>query len=273
MNREPKKGNQLTQVIPAEPSAVVRYDTPDGGWMDGNDDIEPAFPMVTIMQPMSQVEGNMPGFFFHSDTGEITSDFDCVPLVRHQTRALFVKGDDKPLCRSADNKAPLPLQRLWALPAGSKLSVGNRERQKPDMPQPLNCAACPFSEWGGEFGAEPPLCGNADVIVVARNGDVNDLAMLRIKGTSLKPYRDWVKRKVLPRRLPSYAFSLHLETEEHVEPGRKWYQLIVRAAELSKAETYEYHAVVQAFRARIETAVRDSGGDVEEWADENTPFE
>ena len=263
----------MTQLVSKDENAVVAYETPDGGWQDGNDDLAPAFPMVTIMQPMSQVKGNTPGFFFHSDTGEVTSNLFCVPLTRTRTRAIFTMGDEKPLCRSFDAVVPAPRQRLWQAPllGGERITLANAPHRVPPV-APANCASCIFSDWGGPNGDEAPPCKEADLIVIARNADIGDLAMLRINGTSLKPYRDWIKNRVLPKRLPSYAFSLDLETVEMNKPGKKWWQLVVRSNELTLAEQWSYYTVVKEFRTRIETAVKEAGGEVEEWVDDQ-PFE
>ena len=255
----------MTQaIVSAEPKPVTDYTPPEGGWAsDGNEDIPPAFPIVSIVQPMTQLKNAIPGWFYASDTEECTSDFDCVPLVRRETRALFVEGDDKPWCRSDDGRVPAPRQKLWNLEAGSRITVGKDSHGVPPI-APKDCANCVFSDWGD--GA-PPMCGNAYAIIAARNGDPDDLVQLRIKGTSIRPFRQWVSRKLAPKRLPMFFFQLHLTTEEHTEPGRKWHQMVIESSPLNEADARIYNDVISAHRARIETAVRETGAEVDAWED------
>lgn len=258
-----------TDLIPAEQKELTAWTPPEGGWAsDGNEDIPPAFPIISILQPMSQVAKAIPGFFYHSDTEEQSGEFDGVLLVRRETRAMFVNGDDKPICRSDDGKMPAPRQKLWQLDAGSRISVGTETHGVPPI-APKDCANCVFSDWGDGV---PPLCGNSFVIIAARNGDPEDLVQLRLKGTSLKPFKQWVSRKLAPKREPMFFYQVHLTTEEHTEPGRKWHQLVIDSQKLTEADAQEYSDVINAHRARIEHAVVEAGGDVTEWEDplENT---
>lgn len=253
------------ELVQAETKEMTAYAPPDGGWADdGNADIAPAFPIVSILQPMSQVVNAVAGWFHHSDTDEIASDFDCVPLVKRETRAMFVDNDDKPICRSDDGIVPAPRQRLWNMEAGIRVKVNGASLGVPPV-TPRDCANCPFSDWNG---AEPPVCGNSYQIIVARNGDPDDLVQLRLKGTSIKPYRDFVRKKLAPRRIPMFFFQFHLTTEEKTAPSRKWYQLVIDAAPLTENDARTYSEVISQHRARIETAVKEAGGEVEEWVDD-----
>lgn len=264
----------MTQALTsAEPKAMTEYVAPDGGWnSDGNEDIPPSFPIVSIVQPMSQIPKAMPGWFFHSDTEEQTADFDGVFLVRRETRAMFVDGDDKPVCRSDDGQNPAPRQRLWNMEAGSRISINKQTHGVPPI-APRDCANCPFSDWGDGV---PPLCGNQYVVIAARNGDPEDLVQVRLKGTSIKPFRQWISKKLAPKRFPMFFFQVHLETEEHTEPSKKWHQLTIQSAALSEADARTYNNVLNLHRARIEHAVKEAGGEVEEWVTddaEDMPFE
>jgi hypothetical protein len=98
---------------------------------------------------------------------------------------------------------------------------------------------------------------------------------VRIKGTSIKPFRQWVSRKLAPKRIPMFFFQVHLTTEEKTAPTRKWYQLVIESAPLNADDARVYSHIINAHRARIEQAVRESGGEVEEWAEpmEEMPFE
>ena len=264
----------MTQVIPAETTAMSEWLAPEGGWAsDGNEDIAPAFPIISIVQPMTQIQGGIPGFFHHSDSGDQTGDFDGVLLVRRETRALFAKGDEKPVCRSDDGRNPVPHQRLWEMETVT-LENGDRKAVPMLATQP-NCANCPFAQWGGKYGDEPPPCSNSYIVIAARNGDPEDLVQVRIKGTSIKPFRQWVSRKLAPKRIPMFFFQVHLTTEEKTAPTRKWYQLVIESAPLNADDARVYSHIINAHRARIEQAVRESGGEVEEWAEplEEMPFE
>lgn len=264
-----RKEKDLTQLVQKTETAVTEW---AGKWADdGNSDIPPTFPIVSICQPMTQTKGAVAGWFQHSDTGECTSDFDGVLLIRRETRAMFVDNDEKPICRSDDGREPAPRQRLWQMEPGSRISINKQTHGVPPV-APRDCANCPFSDWGDGL---PPLCGNQYVIIAARNGDPEDLVQLRLKGTSIRPYRQWVSRKVLPQRRPMYSFQVHLTTEEHVEPSKKWYQLVIDSYDMTREEAMTFSAVIDAHRARIEHAVKEAGGEVEEWQDdaEEMPFE
>lgn len=261
----------MTQaLINAEAKSLTDWEAPNGGWAsDGNEDIPPAFPIVSIVQPMSQIPKAMAGWFFHSDTEEQTADFDGVLLVRRETRALFVEGDDKPICRSDDGRNPAPNQRLWN-PEFEGFVAQGRKWVAP--PVKGSCDNCPFSLWTGDT---PPICSNSYVIIAARNGAPEDLVQLRLKGTSIKPFRQWVSRKLAPKRLPMFFFQVHLTTEEKTAPSKKWHQLIIESSPLDESDVRTYSDVINAHRARIEHAVKEAGGEVEEWQDdaEEMPFE
>ncbi len=263
----------MTQaLINADAKAITEWTAPDGGWAsDGNEDIAPAFPIVSIVQTTSQITKPIPGFFYHSDTEDQTADFDGVLLVRRENRAMFVKGDDKPICRSDDGRNPAPNQRLWAMEPGSRVAFESGESYGVPM-KPNGCDNCPFSVWNGD---QPPLCSNSYVIIAARNGDPEDLVQLRLKGTSIRPFRQWVARKLAPKRLPMFFFQVHLTTEEKTAPSRKWHQLVIESNPMEESDARTYSEVINAHRARIEHAVREAGGEVEAWEepDEEMPFE
>ena len=257
-----------TDLIPAEQKELTTWTPPDGGWAsDGNEDIPPAFPIVSILQPMSQVKNAIGGFFYHSDTEEQFDAFDGVLLVRRETRAMFVKGDDKPICRSDDGRVAAPRQRLWQMEPGDRLTFESGETYGVPM-VPKGCDQCPFSAWVGD---SPPLCSNSYVVIAARNGDPEDLVQLRLKGTSIKPFRQWISRKLAPKREPMFFHQVHLTTEEHVGPSRKWHQLVIESSKLTEDDARAYSEVINAHRARIEHAVVEAGGDVTEWIEEDQP--
>lgn len=237
----------MTQIAVPEPKELVAYE----GQLpsDGNEDVPPAFPIVSIVQPMSQIPKAIPGWFYHSDTGEQAAEFDGVLLYRKDTRAMFIDGDDKPVCRSNDGKTPARNQRLWTM---ETIKLNGSQHAVPPV-APANCANCVFSDWGD--GA-PPVCGNAYVIIAARNGDPEDLVQLRLKGTSIKPFRQWVSKTLAPHRLRMYQHQVHLETEEKTGPSRKWHQLVITSHPVEDMDdVLTYASLLGQHQERIDEAV------------------
>lgn len=256
----------MTQLVTRNETAIVEYAEPEGGWeSDGNEDIQPSFPIISIVQPTSRAQGAEKhiGEFFHSDTETYSPTLDVVALVRHETRALFEEGKDRPACMSVDGKAPRPNQPLW-----KQESVTTRDGIKAvTMNQPTACDRCPFAEWMGD---QPPICGVNNILLVERGED--DLAQLRFGGKSIKPYRQFVARKLAPKRLPLFTQRLHLETEIKTEPSKKWAELTITATPLSPQDAAHYNGILRAQRARFEKTMAEQG-DVIEWNDEATGAE
>ena len=239
----------MTQLITSEPKGLVTY---DGSLpSDGNEDVPPAFPIVSIVQPMSQIPKAVPGWFYHSDREEQTAEFDGVLLYRKDTRAMFVDGDDRPVCRSNDGKVPARNQRLWTM---ERFRLNGSDHAVPPV-APSSCANCIFSDWGD--GA-PPVCGNAYAIIAARNGDPEDLVQLRLKGTSIKPFRQWVSKTLAPHGLRMYQHQVHLETEEKTVPSRKWHQLVVSSQAIEDMDlVLTYAEILGQHQDRIAEAIAD----------------
>lgn len=240
-------------------SAVTTWAPPAGGWEDdGNSDIAPSFPTITIVQPTSRMPGaeRHVGEFWHSDRETYEAELSVVGLVKRETRALFEDGSDTPVCMSADGKAPQPNMKLW----GQEF-VKTRDGSKgvPFGTAPSACDMCPFSMWVGDT---PPICQSSYVILVDRGDD--DLAQLRIKGKSVKPYREFVKRRLAPKRLPLFTFRLHLAAEVRSDVGKKWAELVVSGEPLSQSDAVRYNEILRAHRARFEQAVASGV----EWDDE-----
>ena len=255
----------MTTAIAKPQTAVTEYVAPEGGWEDdGNSDIQPSFPVITIVQPMSQAKeaDKHVGEFYHSDSETFTPTLDVVGLVRHETRALFEDGKDKPACMSFNGKEPQPNQPVWTQ---ATVTIRKTEMGVPFTRAPRACAECPFSEWNGD---QPPLCKNSNIILVDRGED--DLAQLRISGTSIKPYRQFVARKLIPKHQPLFTQRLHLSTEIKVEPGRKWAQLVIGNTPLSQKEADRYNAILGEQRARFEDTLRAEGSVGVEWDDEQS---
>ena len=263
------KENQVTELVTTESKTVTNYTAPPAGWnSDGNEDIQPAFPTVSIVQPMTQIEKAIPGWFYHSDTEEQTGDFDGVFLLRRETRAMFVNDDENPVCRSDNGKVPAPRQRLWNMEAGARIGINKQTYGVPPI-APKDCANCVFSDWGDGV---PPLCANQYVIIAARNGDPDDLVQVRLKGTSIKPFRQWVAKKLAPKGLGMYFFQVHLETEERTEPTKKWHQVVISSSQMTERDALVFNDILTLHRARIEHTVKEAGAEVEGWADDGNEF-
>ncbi|MCR4340620.1 MAG: hypothetical protein NUW01_12135, partial [Gemmatimonadaceae bacterium] len=201
------------------------------------------------------------GEFWHSDRETFDATLDVVGLVKRETRAIFEEGSDTPACMSIDGKVPQPNMPLWTK---EFITLRDGEKAVPFSVAPSACELCPFSQWQGET---PPACQASYVILVDRGSD--DLAQLRIKGKSLKPYREFVKRKLAPKRLPLFLFRLSLSNRIHAEPGKKWAELEIDSVPLSEDDAHHYNQILRAHRQRFETAV--AAGHGVEWDDESTP--
>lgn len=206
---------------------------------DGNEDIRPSFPLIKMVQATSVMPGanKHVGEFWHSDGETYETTLDVVGLLKRDTRAYFPEGASEPACASNDGIVPRPDQPLW------------REQD-----QPASCAECPLSVWG-EHGAPPP-CRQSMVILVDRQPDGEpDLAQLRIGGMSIRPYKQFVGRKLAPKKLPIYTQRLHLTTAEKHEAGKKWMELVIEGQPLSREKVLAYVALLKAERARFEQSV------------------
>jgi len=251
-----------TAITNRETGEVVAYTAPEGGWeSDGNEDIAPSFPTITIVQPTSRMAGaeKHVGEFWHSDRESYEATLNVVGLVKRETRALFGEGSDTPLCMSADGKAPQPNMALWRM---ETVRTRDGVQGVPFGSAPSSCEMCPFSQWMGEA---PPICQSSYVILVDRGDD--DLAQLRIKGKSVKPYREFVKRRLAPKRLPLFTFRLRLSAEVRTDVGKKWAELVVAGEPLSATDAVRYNEILRAHRARFEQAVASGV----EWDDEQHP--
>lgn len=229
-----------TAIENAEPRAVTVYEAPEGGWEDdGTSGIAPQFPTIKIVQPTSSMKdaSRNAGAFFHGDYEEYEHTLDAVGILARDTRAYFKEGEDTPACASPDANAPFPAQRLW--------------KDRGEL-QPPSCDLCPFSAWNENDGTPPP-CRQSTVVLVDRepDADMPNLAQLRIGGKSLKPYRQFVARKLAPKRLPLFTKRLHLYTEEKSEPGKKWFELRIDADDLPRAKALQYNEILRAQRQQF----------------------
>ena len=251
-----------TAVTSKTTGEIIAYTPPEEGWeSDGNEDIAPSFPTITIVQPTSRMPGaeKHVGEFWHSDRETYEPELSVVGLVKRETRAMFAEGSDTPVCMSSDGKAPHPNMPLWRM---ESVKLRDGDKSVPFGVAPSACEMCPFSQW---LGDSPPACQASYVILVDRGDD--DLAQLRIKGKSIKPYREFVKRKLAPKRLPLFLFRLHLSGAVKSDVGKKWAELAIDAEPLNQEDALRYNEILRSHRSRFEHSVASSV----EWDDEQHP--
>jgi hypothetical protein len=241
------KNESTQETLPAVAGNAALADYAGHEWeSDGTEDVQASFPYLKIVQPTSSMTnaGKHGGEFFRTDLEEFFPTVDLIPLIQRNTRAYFEEGEPAPSCASDDGIAPRPGQPLWK-DNGILEEYGI-------YGQPANCASCPFSEWSDD--GKPPKCGTSVVILAEHEGE---LVQLRIRGKSLKPWRNYISKKLRPKKLPLCSHRVTLGTEEHGEPGKKWNELVIQDFELLAAEDAStYNAVLYGERQRFEQAVR-----------------
>lgn len=226
---------------------VATYSPPEGGWAsDGNEDLPVARPTIALVPPISATKEFLAGEFKHSDRNHSEPSLDVVILYRKETRALFAADSKEPVCRSDDGKFPAKDMPLWDM---EEIDLGKRGKVAV-FGFPGQCGVCPFGEWEG---TTPPACGNSYVLLVDR-GD-GDLAQLRVKGTSIKPYRDFIAKK--PARMPIYAYRTTVTSEFKERGLNKWYEMRFRAEPLEEDEARRYDALLRSQAHRFEPALEE----------------
>lgn len=246
-----------TAVAPIEETTTALSEWQEFAWeSDGTDDIAPSFPVIKIVQATSTMQnsGKHAGEFWRSDTEEFYGTLDVVALFSKDTRAFFRESEDAPACASDDGISPRPNQPLWENQAA-----------------PQFCEQCPLSAWGKN--GEPPQCRSSKVVLVDHEGE---LGQLRLTGTAIKPFRQFVSKKLKPRKLPLCSQALHLYTTEESGGGKKWYQLHIENRMLTPNEASQYNAVLRYERQRFEQAAAATYDaephETVEWGDGSQPF-
>ena len=225
---------------------VTKWEAPSDGWADdGNSDIPPAHPMIGLIPPIAATKDFVAGEFKHSDRDKSTPTLEVVILYRRETRALFEQGNNEPVCRSDDGKRPALNMPVWDM-----TEVNIDKRGPMIVPAfPGQCSACPFAEWG--LNNEKPICGNSYVLLVDR-GD-GDLAQLRIKGTSIKPYRDFIAKK--PQGKPTYFYRTTITSEDKTKGTNRWFEMRFKAEPLEEEEARRYDLLLKAQAHRFEPVI------------------
>lgn len=221
---------------------------------DGTEDIAPAFPYIKIVQATSGMAGASKhgGEFYHSDTEAYTPHLDAVVLVKRNTRALFEFEAESPSCSSPDGFAPFENTPLW----DKKEAIFKEGPALVPHSRPVGCGGCQFSQW---VEGKPPACKLSMALLVDRSegNDGSDLAMLRVGGKSLKPFRNFVAKAVVAKRRPLYSYNLTLTTQEFSEPNRKWFELRIAPTDLTMDQARAYSALVAEQRGKFEASATD----------------
>lgn len=262
-----KKNDETTREI-------VTWD--DIQWDDdGSEAVRAVFPTVRLVQAVSTMEGSTKhiGDWHRSDTDAyIPSPMALGVLAMRRTRALWEKGNDTPLCRSDNGSVPAPRQPVWA-----NDSIKFDGKSYDLNGEPRSCAECPFSQWGDDD--KPPVCKASLVLMADLNvdGDKPELAQVRLSTTSIKPFEQFVARRVAPRGRKLCQFRFELGSEETVGGGNKYQRVTVYAEDLPKEKAIGYAGLLRDMRAAFEQeAARHDAPDTEaprdEWGDGNTPL-
>ena len=227
-------------------TAIETWDDIDWG-DDGSEDVRPSYPVVKLVQAVSTMKDSTKhiGDWHRSDTDTyMPSPIAVGILAMKRTRALWEKGTDTPLCRSDDARVPAPRQPQW-------------EGQE----QPRTCAECPFSQWGEDD--TPPACKASMVLFADLNvdGETPEMAQVRLSTTSIKPFDQFVARRVVPKGRKLCQFRFELGSEEQQGGGNKYQRLTVYADDLPKAKAVEYATRLRADREAFEAAAREVAHD------------
>lgn len=218
---------------------------------DGSEDFDAMPGDIKIVSAVSTMEGasRNVGKFWHSDRGgdrAFDETLDVVPLMVRTGRTFFAFGNPTPLCRSNDGKTIEPGQPLWGLEA---VRVSNQGPEVEVPPEPRGCETCQFSRWEGN--TEPPLCGEAKVVLMVRKDD-ESLARFRFTKTAIKVLSKFIRQEVVGARRPLYSHRLTISLSEVSSGGKKWFEPKFKAVDVSLDEARAYSALVAQQRQRFE---------------------
>lgn len=219
---------------------------------DGSEEIERLPGDIKLVSSFSKMEfaDKHVGEFHHSDRGgarAFSTELDIVPLIIRTSRTFFESNNDEPLCRSNDGKTIAAGQPLWTRESvrvsdkGPLIEVPRTE--------PSGCETCPFSRWEGNN--EPPLCGEAKVLLAMRKDDETP-ARFRVSGKGIGPLVKWIRQNVVNEHRPLYSWRVKVTTSR-VQQGQKiWYDLKFNGVDLDLDEARAYRNLVAAQRQRFE---------------------
>jgi hypothetical protein len=242
----------MTTTALALADELAKYDLPG----DGMEDILPPIPHVSLTQGTTAREGSSKhaGEFYHADIDSYTPTLDVVVISRRLSRALFEPEGEQPICSANEldgldkRLRPRPESPLWTFQT-FKLANGTEVAVPSIAGQPAHCDTCPLSMW---FDDAPPPCKESWNLLVDRSPMGLDMAMLRLSGTSIAPFRAFVKR-VRAEKLPIYAKQVSFASVEKSKPSRKWHELtVVDAVTLDVEKVIQYGALISARTSRAE---------------------
>jgi hypothetical protein len=242
----------------ADQSLVVRQETavgqvmPQTSGIEGFDDYDASedlkIPVLKIVQGTSKMEGanRHGGDFYNTITGEFAESLTVVPLALDRQRAKFNKGDDKPDCVSRD------------CVNGSKYGQCDSCEYNADYNQSL---------WEKDINGErPPHCDKGYRLLLINTEDGGP-AIFTASKTNVNPVKTLVTmlktvglKKTRTSALWSGAYVFKTELRE--EPGRKWYQLVIRPAKWhAPEEIAEYRDMAGAMKSTKYEVVGDEHSD------------
>jgi hypothetical protein len=202
-----------------------------GAWEpDGTEEVRPSFPRVSMVQAMSSGGDQHAGAFYRSDTEAFYDSLDIVPLAMKWRRAMFVDGEDRPVCSSPDGVRPFPDQPAWE---------GGL--------QPDRCEGCRFARPAAKGEGSP--CKASIVVLADHEGE---LVQVQVKGMSIGPWMDYVRRRVKAKNLPLCSQRMTLTTEFQTDgPKKKWHELRIAGDLLPANIAEQYNALIRTERERF----------------------
>lgn len=235
-----------------------------GQWeADGSEELKPPLPMVTVTHEMTRREGAaaFAGRWYHADRDAHTEWLECVLLLRRRTRALFAKGEDRPVCSSNDGDAPVPNAPLWLPSAPAKWQTTNGAsidmqgiwQAVPDG-GPKECRLCPFTGHEdpetGQYSAG--LCRASVLFLADRIDDEGGLCLVRLSATQARGLERFIKARIRARQRPLASMRLTIATKRtQTRDGNHVYELQVAGEDLPVAEALPYRDLIAAERERF----------------------
>jgi hypothetical protein len=226
---------------------------------DGTGEIKLRIPEIRVTYSQSTHEGSSDhvGQFFTTDDEQFHRTILVTPLRSQGTRVMFNpdRENPSPLCMSADGVYPLSDMTLW-----TKESITMKGWGKLVVPpEPKSCEECPFAEWGydQEGNRLPPACSDSIDLLVVRHENGRP-ARIRLHGTALGPFRDWVGSKLKPRKASLLSQVLDLSTKPVKGAGNSWFEIIWNSKDLDRRMSAYYGTVLKEYEALFESVLRDT---------------
>lgn len=273
----------MTKALTLDPSddttTALANPLDDIEWADdGSSDIKVQFPLISLVQATSQMEGakRHVGEFYHHDSATFEPTIVVTPLRMVRQQAFFADGEQAPVCSAQDGIHPRPGSKLWNL-----ATVKPRNQAEVAVPHkvPATCHECPFHSFGPND--ERPLCGTSLMLLVKREDGT--FAQMRISAASMGVFNKAVSRfcKVGNQRAALYRFRFLFTSEEQRGAGNTWMGLHIDVEPLPVAEQIANNDIVRAMGAAMEAAIAASEVEQEtaprsSWDEsdpDNLPFE